>query len=46
MGPGRPKISVRMEPADREKLRSIAAAENITLSELLRAIIYAYLKGK
>ena len=46
MTKGRPRISVRMEDADRAKLRSIAKAKNITVSELLRAIIYEYLKDK
>ena len=46
MGPGRPKVSVRMEDADRAKLKAVAKAQNVTVSELLRTIIYNYLKDK
>lgn len=46
MGPGRPKVSVRMEDVDRAKLKAVAKAQNITVSELLRTIIYNYLKDK
>lgn len=46
MTKGRPRISVRLEAADRTKLRMIAKAQNITVSELIRAIIYNYLKDK
>ena len=46
MGPGRPKISVRMEEADRAKLKAVAKAQHITVSELLRTIIDKYLRDK
>ena len=46
MSPGRPKVSVRMEYADRDKLKAVAKAQHITVSELLRTIIDNYLKSK